>query len=133
MKQIIRNGTFETNSSSTHALIFCTEDEYQKLQNGELWLSNTYDDGMVTEDRAKEIIQEVLKNDADDEGLTVEELKKKITDEGYYSDVYEYLEDNFPEDIPVRLEDWYPDLEKDTYTYEHKGERIKAICAYGWD
>lgn len=133
MKKIIRNGTFETNSSATHALIFCTEDEYQKLQNGELWLSNTYDNGMVTEDRAKEIIQEVLKNDADDEGLTVEELKKKIADEGYYSDVYEYLEDNFPEDIPVRLEDWYPDLERDTYTYEHKGEKIKAICAYGWD
>ena len=133
MKKIIRNGTFETNSSSTHALIFCTEKKKKKLQNGELWLSNTYDNGMVTEDRAKEIIQEVLKNDADDEGLTVEELKKKITDEGYYSDVYEYLEDNFPEDIPIRLEDWYPDLERDTYTYEHKGERIKAICAYGWD
>ena len=36
MKQIIRMGTFETNSSSTHSLTMCTEDEYERWKKGEL-------------------------------------------------------------------------------------------------
>ena len=32
MKKIIRKGTFETNSSSSHSLVFCTEEEYKKLE-----------------------------------------------------------------------------------------------------
>ena len=35
MKQI-RRGVFETNSSSTHSLTVCTEDEYNKWKRGEL-------------------------------------------------------------------------------------------------
>lgn len=33
----IRNGVFETNSSSTHALILCTQEEYDKLVLHELF------------------------------------------------------------------------------------------------
>lgn len=39
----IRPGTFETNSSSTHALVFCTAEEYQKYLNDELLL-DIYDE-----------------------------------------------------------------------------------------
>lgn len=35
MKQI-RRGTFETNSSSTHSITICTEEEFEKFENGEL-------------------------------------------------------------------------------------------------
>lgn len=35
MKQI-RIGTFETNSSSTHSLVVCTEEEYNKWLKGEI-------------------------------------------------------------------------------------------------
>ena len=31
----IRQGVFETNSSSTHALSICTQEEWNKLQSGE--------------------------------------------------------------------------------------------------
>ena len=31
----IRQGVFETNSSSTHALAICTQEEWDKLQSGE--------------------------------------------------------------------------------------------------
>lgn len=34
--RIIRRNTFETNSSSTHSLTMCTQDEYEKWKNGEL-------------------------------------------------------------------------------------------------
>lgn len=32
----IRNGVFETNSSSTHSLCICTEDEFTRFKNGEI-------------------------------------------------------------------------------------------------
>ena len=36
MKKQIRQGVFETNSSSVHSLTMCTEEEYQKWKNGEV-------------------------------------------------------------------------------------------------
>lgn len=39
----IRYGTFETNSSSTHSLIICTDDEYQKWVNDEMILDRDYE------------------------------------------------------------------------------------------
>lgn len=34
----IRQGTFETNSSSTHSIVICNQEEYDKLQNNELFV-----------------------------------------------------------------------------------------------
>lgn len=36
MKRQIRSGVFETNSSMTHALTICTEEEFEKWKNGEI-------------------------------------------------------------------------------------------------
>ena len=36
MKNVIRYGVFETNSSSSHSLCVCTTEEYEKFVNGEL-------------------------------------------------------------------------------------------------
>ncbi|MBO7697261.1 MAG: hypothetical protein J6Y28_04050 [Acholeplasmatales bacterium] len=38
--KVIRAGVFETNSSSTHSICICTEEEFDKWKNGELY----YDD-----------------------------------------------------------------------------------------
>lgn len=35
--KIIRQGAFETNSSSTHSLTICSSEEYTKWENGELY------------------------------------------------------------------------------------------------
>lgn len=39
MKTTIRTGSFETNSSSTHALVMTTVDEYREWKNGNLYYS----------------------------------------------------------------------------------------------
>lgn len=36
MKRQVREGVFETNSSSVHALAMCTESEFDRWENGEL-------------------------------------------------------------------------------------------------
>ena len=49
MKRQIRKGVFETNSSMTHALTICTEEEYDKWKNGELLMDN-WDEKLVPAD-----------------------------------------------------------------------------------
>ena len=39
MKKIIRQGVFESNSSSTHSLTMCMKSDYDKWCNGELVLA----------------------------------------------------------------------------------------------
>lgn len=36
MKRQIRLGVYETNSSSTHSLTICSEEEFEQWKNGEL-------------------------------------------------------------------------------------------------
>ena len=38
MKKQIRRGTFETNSSSTHAIVMCMESDYDRWQECNLYL-----------------------------------------------------------------------------------------------
>lgn len=40
----IRNGLFETNSSSVHTMVLCSADDYDKWIKGELLLNLYYDD-----------------------------------------------------------------------------------------
>ena len=42
MKRQIRCGVFETNSSMTHALTICTEEEYKKWVKGEVILYDSW-------------------------------------------------------------------------------------------
>lgn len=37
MKTTVRQGVFETNSSSVHSLTMATKDDYEKFENGELF------------------------------------------------------------------------------------------------
>lgn len=48
MKQI-RKGVFETNSSSTHSITICTQEEFDKFKKGEL-IYDTRDDKLVPAD-----------------------------------------------------------------------------------
>lgn len=49
----IRRNVFETNSSSTHSICICTEDDYEKWKNGEkLW--DYWSDELVDIDEVSE-------------------------------------------------------------------------------
>lgn len=114
MKQIFRLNTFETNSSTTHAVVICEGDEQNKLwEDGELyvdWSSNLY----TKEELVKKFKQEKdLKSDDIDE----DEFDNWICD-NEYKNYYT----------------WYEELEQDTTTYTSKsGDKIYIHCAYGYD
>ena len=56
----IRQGVFETNSSSTHALAICTQKEWDKLQSGEYLVNEWGINDIISKDDPKAI------NDPDD-------------------------------------------------------------------
>lgn len=66
----VRQGIFETNSSSTHSLTMCTNSDFEKWKNGEL-IYDYYNDKLVP------VTDEIraLKEDGDDEYVTYENFK----------------------------------------------------------
>lgn len=77
----IRQGVFETNSSSTHNLTMCSDEEYKKLESGELMV------GMWS-GKLKPTSQVVL----DDElgwYTTLEKFKDSYSHLDHFHDTYE--------------------------------------------
>ena len=66
MKETIRRGVFETNSSSTHSLTMCKEDVYTKWKNGELYFSR-WDKDFITKEEYEKILKKQCTCDRDDD------------------------------------------------------------------
>ena len=49
MKLSVRKGVFETNSSSTHSLTMCSEDEFDQWKNGKL-LYDSYNEELISKE-----------------------------------------------------------------------------------
>ena len=119
----VRYGTFETNSSSTHSMVICTEDEWNKWVNGELFASR-WKSGFKTKE---ELIQECKQEYSyyfDGEG-------NFITNDRFSSleEFMEYYSDGW-----YNLDRWVGNLESDETTYKTpNGETLKIICRYGYD
>ena len=125
----IRQGCFETNSSSTHSITLCMENEFEKWKNGELYW-NRWDEKLVPKEEVEkefakireEFISENPGFDENDEEWQ-EELEKYINEDGktYYS--YEDFND-------------YEYMEYETYEDSLKtpsGETVVAFGYYGND
>lgn len=85
MKIQIRSNVFETNSSSTHSIAICTEDDYKAFKEGEklidrnsLKLYNSVEEGMAQDEWAEE-----------EDFMTYEEFEE------YVSEYYEEFEEKF--------------------------------------
>lgn len=109
MKQI-RNQVFETNSSSTHSITICTEDEYEMWKRGEVYWCRWYETFVSKED--------------------VEEGFNK--NKGRYDDFNDYL---YEEGL-YTFDRYNNDMEMETYEehYQTKsGDKIIAFGYYGYD
>ena len=69
----IRQGVFETNSSSTHTLAICTQEEWDKLKSGEYLVNEWEITDMISNDDPKAV------NDWDTQYVTYEELYNHST------------------------------------------------------
>ena len=103
----VRRNVFETNSSSTHSITICTEDEYEMWKRGEVYWSR-WDENFVSKEEVEEGFKKSNMDDIDD----------YLYDEGLYTF------------------DRYNDIEMETYEehYQTKsGDKIIAFGYYGYD
>lgn len=109
----IRKGVFETNSSSTHSICICTDEELEAWKNNEIFW-----DGYNNEFIPKE---DVLIDATRTEGETDEDLLEELLRNPRKFDVDTY-------------DSWREDYENDHNTYTTKsGETIHILCYYGYN
>lgn len=124
----VRNNVFETNSSSTHSITMCTESEFEKWKNGEMywnrWNEELVDKSVVEKEMARwkeDFIKDnpgYNENDPDWQ----DKLDDYMNEDKCY---YTYQEFNS-----------YDYLEYETYETSYKtpnGEVVKAFGYYGND
>ena len=132
MKRQIRRGVFETNSSSMHAIVMCMESDYDRWQEGNLYLFTgsgwCYPDNnkpeknhFYTREEAIEF-EKTNKYVREDVNWTDEEEVNEILRENEFYD-YEYFWNEYCED--------YETFEETTTT--PNGERVVAFGYYGFN
>lgn len=120
MKRQVRIGVFETNSSMTHAIAMCTDSDYQRWANGEVYW-NRYVWGDEPTMISKEEVEAELMADYE-----------KFKDEDYYDSFDDYAKS----EGYISYEAWLRDEYLETF---HKlfntpsGELIHAFGSYGED
>lgn len=104
MKVQIRNSIFETNSSSTHALVMLNQEDYDKYVNGEIIISR--DGNFITKEEYDKLLAEGKKklekryaelwnNPKSWLHNEYDSLEEALEDTDDYDDItYEYDEDN---------------------------------------
>lgn len=100
----VRNGVFETNSSSTHSLTMCMESDYIEWSNGKVYLNDGWgvstspykDKKFVTKEEVIDILMhKTYKPSVDLYDMNEEDFEEYVREDGYYTfDNYdnEYLE-----------------------------------------
>lgn len=115
----IRKGLFETNSSSTHSLTMCSEEDYDKWENGEVYLC---EDGKFY--TKEEVINELYNDKYYKVDKDLNSLSKEDFDD-YVEEFEFYTHDKY-------WDDEYLEGFSDTYTTK-SGETIVAFGKYGYD
>lgn len=114
MKQTIRYNTFETNSSSTHSCVICSDEIFEKWKSGEVFV----DDWNGTFHTREEIKQEFKK-----ENQNLDEDSDDFED-----NLHDYIIDNYKS-----YEDFGNNYEVDVNYAEVDGVKVVVTCYYGYD
>lgn len=114
--KVIRAGVFETNSSSTHSICICTQEEFDKWKNGELYY-DYYSDKLIPPEKIplEERRLVVLDEDAEENEDLYDEIMDAKDDYRVYSRENGYLE-------------WY-----DRKFTTPSGDKMVAFGWYGHD
>lgn len=113
----VRQGVFETNSSSTHSITMCMKSEYELWQKGCLFCDE-WGEGLISKEDALKRLQEYGRIKSPDE-ISEEELFEKLRYEGIFT-----FEDYKSSD--------YLEHYKETFTTP-SGETVIAFGRYGYD
>ena len=123
----VRNGVFETNSSSTHSMVICPNSEFDKWKSGGLWLdTGWYESNVDSQFLTKEQAIRLAENSDFPPEVNLREVSNDDLDWhlAYDYGVYSY-EKYF--DVNDSLECY-----EEPYTTQH-GDDIMVFGFYGYD
>lgn len=136
MKRQIRRSVFESNSSSTHSLTMCSEEEFEQWKNGKLlfdeWGSESFVKANSLSDEDKKYAAQDYENHKDEFFKDWSDLSESAK-EKYYTKYAK--ENNIVDEDAKTYEEWrYSNLETFVDRYTSKsGDKIVAFGKYGCD
>lgn len=136
MKRQIRRGVYETNSSSTHSLTMCSEEEFEQWKNGELlfdeWGSESFVKANSLSNDDKKYAAQDYENHKDEFSQDWSNLSESAK-EKYYTKYAK--KNNIVDEDAKTYEEWqYGNLETFVNRYTSKsGDKIVAFGKYGYD
>lgn len=140
----VRQGVFETNSSSTHTLTICSKDDFDKWKHGEVfWLDNDWhkldtNKNFVTPEELEELAEKYNEEqqeriNAGDKFAKVLDIDKVLNERPDYS----YWDTERSSLEAYTMDDWYArngDLETYSETFTSpSGDEMVAFGAFGYD
>lgn len=131
----IRANTFEINSSSTHSMVILTEEQNDKMNNGELYLTNKYDETIITKEERDAIFYEAISNYNETIVNYNDEMGAKlITTIEEFMETDDYLDNRseFPCDIYEWSDREYLAYDSANYT-SPSGDKLVIHVVYGND
>ncbi len=137
MKRQIRRGVFETNSSSTHSLTMCSEEEFEAWKRGEVlfteWGTENFISANKLSDYDKQNAEKEYENTKDEFQKDWKDLSEDAKQK-YYK---KYAKENGIIDEDAKTYEQYMndnDLETFIQRYTSKsGDKIVAFGEYGYD
>lgn len=118
--RVIRRGVFETNSSSTHSITMCSQDEYDRWERGELLLNDRW--------RVKEKL--ISREQA------IEQLKQEDYSSTINFDDIEKVNAELRDKYLFTAEEYWNSSDLETFVEKYitkNGEKIVAFGRFGYD
>ena len=136
MKRQIRRGVFETNSSSTHSLTMCSEEEFEQWKNGKVLFDEdgeTFVKASELSNKDKEYAAQEYEDNKDEYSKDWSELSETAKER--YCTKYAKENDLINEDAKT-YDEWNNDYELETFVDKYttkSGDRVVAFGKYGYD
>lgn len=145
----VRQGVFETNSSSTHPLTVYSKDDFDKWKKGEvLWLDRDWqkldtDKNFVTPEELEELAEKYNEEqqkriDSGDKFAHTVDIEKVLNEQRDYDSYYDSYWDTERSALEAyTMDDWYArngDLETYSRSFTSpSGDEMVAFGAFGYD
>lgn len=135
MKRQIRRGVYETNSSSSHSITMCREEEFEKWKDGKIlfdaWKEEFVDNVNLTDDQ-KEYARKEYESKKNDFSKDWEDLSDSAKEKCYEKYIKEHnLIDEEYKTYNEYMNDYELESFFDTYTTKN-GEKVVAFGKYGY-
>ena len=136
MKKQIRRGVFETNSSSTHSLTMCSEEEFEAWKRGEVLFQEWGSDNFVSATDLSDKDKKKAEEDYNENQTEFQKDWKDLSEEAKQKYYTKYAKENDIIDEDAKTYEQYMnegELETFVQTYTSKnGDKIVAFGEYGY-